>query len=67
MATARKSHEIPVLPDNREALLVLHRAARARRNAAPLLSEERVEATEEIARIEVHIARIERAMDPPLV
>jgi hypothetical protein len=31
------------------------------------LSEERAEATEEIARIEVHIARIERAMDPPLV
>ena len=65
MATARKTHA--ALPDNRDALLVLHRAARGRRDAAPLPSEERAEATEEIARIEVHIARIERAMDPPLV
>lgn len=67
MATAHKPHDAPALPDNRDALLVLHRAARARRNAAPLMSEERAAATEEIARIEVHIARIERAMDPPLV
>ena len=66
MATARKSDQ-PTLPDNRDALLVLHRAARARRDAAALLSQERAEATEDIARIEVHIARIERAMDPPLV
>ena len=65
MATARKTHA--ALPDNRDALLVLHRAARGRRDAAPLLSKERAEATEDIARIEVHIARIERAMDPPLV
>ena len=55
------------LPDTRDALLVLHREARRRRDAAPLLSEERAEASEEIARIEIHIARIERAMDPPLV
>ena len=66
MATARKSRDA-ALPENRDALLVLHRAARGRRDAAPLLSEERAEATEDIARIEVHIARIERAMDPPLV
>ena len=66
MATARKPDH-PALPDNRDALLVLHRAARSRRDAAALLSHERAEATEEIARIEVHIARIERAMDPPLV
>ena len=57
----------PALPDSRDALLALHRAARHRRDAAPLLSEERAEASEELARIEVHIARIERAMDPPLV
>ena len=56
----------PPLPDSREALLALHREARHRRDAAPLMSEERAAASEEIARIEVHVARIERAMDPPL-
>lgn len=55
------------LPGTRAELLVLHQAARRRRDAAPLMSEERAEATKEIARIEVHIAAIERAMDPPLV
>jgi len=55
------------LPDNRDALLALHRQARQRRDAAPLLSEARAEAAFEIERIEVEIARIERAMDPPLV
>ncbi|MBI2762143.1 MAG: hypothetical protein HYX54_00050 [Chloroflexi bacterium] len=67
MATASKNHDTGTLPENRDALLALHRKARERRNAAPLMSEERAEAAEEIARIEVHIARIERAMDPPLV
>ncbi len=67
MAPAPKSDDASPLPDNRDALLVLHRAARRRRDAAPLMSEERAEATQELARIEVHIARIERAMDPPLV
>ena len=67
MATARKNRDASGLPNSRDALMELHRAARARRNAAPLMSEERAAATEEIARIEVHIARIERAMDPPLV
>jgi len=66
MATAPETHDPAPLPDNRDALLVLHRQARRRRDAAPLLSRERAEASEEIARIEVHIARIERAMDPPL-
>ena len=65
MTTSRTS-QATTLPDNRDALLVLHRAARRRRDAAGLMSEERVAATEEIARIEIHIARIERAMDPPL-
>ena len=64
---AASAPSAPPLPDSRDALLVLHRAARHRRDAAPLLSEERAEASEELARIEVHIARIERAMDPPLV
>jgi hypothetical protein len=68
MATTKaKTHDAPApLPDSREALLALHRDARHRRDAAPLLSEERAAASEEIARIEVHVARIERAMDPPL-
>jgi hypothetical protein len=47
--------------------MTLHLAARQRRDAAPLLSRQRAEATFELERIEVHIARIERAMDPPLV
>jgi hypothetical protein len=55
------------LPDDRAALLELHRAARRKRDNAPLLSRERAEAAFEIERIEVHVARIERAMDPPLV
>jgi uncharacterized protein YicC (UPF0701 family) len=65
--TSAKAGQPATLPDNRDALLVLHREARRRRDAAPLLSEERAEVSEEIARIEIHIARIERAMDPPLV
>ncbi|HEX5590414.1 MAG TPA: hypothetical protein VFX65_09015 [Candidatus Limnocylindrales bacterium] len=67
MANADTAHDAQPLPDTREGLLALHREARRRRDGAPLDSEERAAATEEIARIEVHIARIERAMDPPLV
>jgi hypothetical protein len=66
MTTTKAHQDATPLPDSRDALLVLHREARRRRDAAPLLSEERAAASEEIARIEVHIARIERAMDPPL-
>jgi hypothetical protein len=58
--------ERPPLPGDRPSLLALHQAARRQRDAAPLLSRERAEATFEIARIEVQIARVERAMDPPL-
>ena len=46
------------LPTSREDLLELHRAARARRNAAPLGSEEYRAAAEEIGRIEVAIAAL---------
>jgi hypothetical protein len=67
MAKADTTSKTAPLPDNREALLVLHRAARGRRDAAPLDSEERAAAMVEIGRIEVHVAQIERAMDPPLV
>lgn len=55
------------LPETREQLLALHDVARHKRDAAPLQSHERVEAALEIERIEIQIARIERAMDPPLV
>jgi hypothetical protein len=54
------------LPKDRAALLALHQELRHRRDALPLLSEERAETVIELARVEVQIARIERAMDPPL-
>jgi hypothetical protein len=55
------------LPDTREGLLELHAVTRQRRNAAPWGSEEHKEAIDLIGRIEVEVARLERAMDPPLV
>ena len=55
------------LPNDRASLLALHQAARRRRDRAPLQSRERAAAAFEIERIEVHVARVERAMDPPLV
>jgi hypothetical protein len=54
------------LPSTRAELLALHAAVRHRRNSAPLGSPDYQAAVAEIARIEVEIARIERAMDPPL-
>jgi hypothetical protein len=62
----RKANARP-LPTDRESLLALHREARRRRDAAPLLSKERAAAAYEIERIEIQVARVERAMDPPLV
>jgi hypothetical protein len=56
----------PTLPKTRAALMELHRETRARRNTAPHGSPEHVAAVELIGRIEVEIARIERAADPPL-
>ena len=64
--TAPKPASKP-LPDDRPSLLALHKAARRRRDGAPLGSHQRAEAAFEIERIEVHIARVERAMDPPLL
>jgi hypothetical protein len=55
------------LPQTREALLALHRETRRRRNAAAHGSPEHVAAIALLGRIEVEVARIERAMDPPLV
>jgi hypothetical protein len=57
----------PKLPETRAELLALHAAARRRRNAAALGSEEHRRAVDEVGRIEVEIARVERAADPPLV
>jgi hypothetical protein len=51
----------------REELLALHAEARRRRNAAPLGSHEWEAASGEVGSIEIEIARIERAMDPPRV
>ena len=53
------------LPATRDELLDRHTAARRKRNAAPLGSEEHGAAVDEIGRIEVRIAAIERAMAPP--
>jgi hypothetical protein len=54
------------LPGTRDELMALHGAARARRNAAALGGEAFRAAVDEIARIEVRIAAIDRAADPPL-
>jgi hypothetical protein len=55
------------LPEDRASLLELHRAARQRRDAAPDKSRARAEASFELARIEIQVARVERALVPPLV
>ena len=55
------------LPQSRDELLVLHRETRRRRNAAAHGSPEHVAAIALLGRIEVEVARLERAMDPPLV
>jgi hypothetical protein len=51
----------------RQQLLAQHAEARQRRNAAELGSEAWAEASNEVGRIEIEIARLERAMDPPRV
>jgi hypothetical protein len=61
-----KSADQTRLPKTRAELMDLHRETRARRNAAPHGSGEHVAAIDLIGRIEVEIARIERAMDPPV-
>ena len=55
------------LPQTRDELMSLHRETRARRNKAEHGSDEHAAAIDLIGRIEVEIARLERAMDPPLV
>jgi hypothetical protein len=64
---SRPAEAGPPLPGTRAELLALHAETRRRRNAAELGSADHRAAVELIGRIEVEIARIERAMDPPLV
>lgn len=54
------------LPATRPELMDLHRAARERRNAAPLGSPAFRAAVMDLEKIEVRIAAIDRAADPPL-
>jgi len=67
---AAKAHGQPAtvdasLPASREELTRLHADARRRRTAAPYNSPEHHAAIDEIGRIEVRIADVERAMTPP--
>lgn len=69
---AAKAHGRPAtvdtsLPASRPELMELHRAARARRNSAALGSDAFRAAVEDLARIEIRIAALDRAADPPLV
>ena len=66
MAHHQTTDQTP-LPQTRDELLALHAETRKRRNAAPHGSEAHAAAIDLIGRIEVEVARIERAMDPPLV
>jgi len=61
------TEDLSPLPQTRDALLALHRETRRRRNAAAHGSPEHVAAIALLGRIEIEVARIERAMDPPLV
>jgi hypothetical protein len=54
------------LPGTRAELMTLHAAARARRNGAVLDSPVFRAAVTDLERIEVRIAAIDRAADPPL-
>jgi hypothetical protein len=53
------------LPASRDELIALHAEARRRRAEAPLGSDAYRQAADEIGRIEVRIAAVERAQDPP--
>ncbi len=66
MANTPKSGDV-VPAATRDELLVQHAAARQRRNAAPLGSHDWEQASHDVGRIEVEIAQLERAMDPPQV
>jgi hypothetical protein len=68
---AAKAHGRPTqvdtsLPGTRPELMALHAAARARRNAAALDSPAFRAAIMDLERIEIRIAAVDRAVDPPL-
>ena len=68
---AAKAHGRPAavdtsLPATRPELMALHAEARAKRNSAALGSEEFRAAVDQLGRIEIRIAAIDRAADPPL-
>ena len=54
------------LPATRPELMALHAAARGRRNGAALDSPDFRAAVMDLERIEIRIAAIDRAADPPL-
>ena len=67
---ASKAHGQPAtvdrkLPSTRDQLVALHADARRRRAAAALDSPEYRAAVDEIGRIEIRIAHVERSMTPP--
>jgi hypothetical protein len=53
------------LPGTRDELMARHAEARKRRNSAPLDSEAFRAAVDELGRIEVRVAAVERDMVPP--
>jgi hypothetical protein len=53
------------LPATRDELMTRHAEARKRRNSAPLDSEAFRAAVDELGRIEVRVASIERDLVPP--
>ncbi len=58
-------HSDSTAGSTRESLIVQWQDARRRREAAELGGDAYRAALEDIARIEIEIARVERAMDPP--
>jgi hypothetical protein len=64
-AHGQPAHVDTSLPATRAELLALHAAARQRRNAAPLDSPAFRAAVVDLERIEVRVAAIEQAQDPP--
>ncbi|HEY7590406.1 MAG TPA: hypothetical protein VH723_05390 [Candidatus Limnocylindrales bacterium] len=62
---AERTPAAPTPGGSREGLMARWRDARRKRDAAKLGSDAYRGALEELARIEVEIARLERAMDPP--
>ena len=67
MADPQAPTTSPTPTPTREELLARHAEARRRRNHAPLGGHEWEQASDEVGKLEIEIARIEREMDPPKV